>query len=668
MFGMKSNNCDPCQRQMFEPAIWTGRRWGCLLLVFTVLLSGCPDSKSSKPSQSFKLNGKNVPSSALGKQSEQLSRVVTQVKSQEVTDWSVFETTVTQSLNAAWNVAKQASGKSSMTELISDWQRPEILDTIPTAYQDSIWFRNISDDNFIYTDAHYIQEQYWLSLIQQRLSNESIGGRFQYLTHIDPAQPMSLEAALQATDSQLSNEDAKTLAKAMKLFDWTTRNITGDPFFAIANEGEAQDQSLRTYDRDLEPSLLGIRGPGYSHYLWQTLSYGRGDTWEQGHLFLQLARHADLDACVLGVPDVQPTPLTPRVAHRELLPWSIGVLVGGKVYLFDPRLGIPLHHPKTMAILTLDQCMGDKTLLESQSLTPEESNSEASVYPFVSEDLKGVVAMLDYPLAGFSIRTKFLQDNLAGEDRLALYFSPTEVAKRFAEVGAIEKVELWALPLEINIFRGVVREAQTRSVRDQFLRGKLQWVTLNESYFDDFPMLRESRVLYLQGKFTPDETGLTRDCMQEFQSLRYSEEDLAKIETDRNLQKVLGLFQSGGQTAAEFRQVILVMKARMQIVRADAQMYLAMAHQELKNYSTSLNWLRLVKGYDSLDKWERHVLYLQGRNHEAMRNWDKAIEAFQQIEDQYESQRSPRDFGNILRVRYLKQNAVAGEPDAAKDD
>lgn len=629
---------------------WIAGMLLCMMVACTVF-AGC---KEPAPQQSGGFQLKNQQSDIqLNKQSDQLDRVISQIRNEDVTEWSVFESKMTLALNNAWSILKKANQDQPIQQVMSGWKRPALLDTLPEVYGDSLWVRNFEDENFLYTDAYYLQEQYWLQRILQQTRERSQVGRYAYLTHAGMDKTLPLADALKQRDSKLDSPGSEQLALALQLFDWSLRNVSGHPFFLPTPE-EAEDQALQSVEESMPRSFAGVRGPGYSQYLWQVMSYGRGDVWQQTHVFLQLARNAELDACVVGLRGKEPQPMLPRVSHPDVIPWAVGVAINDQLYLFEPRMGLPILHPETRAILTLKEVLESPELLDWYSLTPAESTSELAVYPVSRSDLDDLVFLLDYPLESTSIRAKFVHDNLVGDSRMPVYFPVDAAAERLRQLEHVEEVQLWALPLEINIFRGVIREAELRSIRDQFAAARLQWLTLNEKYFDQFPLLRESRVLFLQGKFAPDRTGLKRDCLQELQEMRYSDEEIAQVATDRNLQEALGLYRSD-QSADDFSRQIRATQLRMRVVRGDVQMFLAMAHQELRNFSTALNWLDLVDAYDTDSKWERHTIYLQGRNEEAMHHYDKAIEYYLKTEQVFRSDRSPRDFGNVLRARILKQ-------------
>ncbi len=622
-----------------------------------ILVGGCyGGSETQETREGFQLSGVDkVQPHVAGRQSEHLARAIHLIKKDDVAEWGVFEESVTESLNRAWNTAKSSEGLASMAQAHATWERSKLLDTIPTVYQDSLWWKNIANETYLYTDAFYLQEQFWLSQIVTRVQEEKAGTRFAYLTHAGRPEPLTLEQVVQAGNPQLQTAGAARLGLAMKLFDWTVRNVSGEPFPEVPTPEAAQEMAVRPIAEGQPLSRFGVRGAGYRNYVWQTLNYGRGDAWEQGHLFLQLARHAGLDACVLSLRETAPTKLLPRVSHPELTPWAIGILIDSEIFLFDPRLGMPLHHPETLAVLTLRQAIENPEWLQWQGLTPEESSEPDSAYPVRAADLKDIVALLDYPLECFALRSQFLQRNLTGAERVDVYFSPDEIAARFQAHPLIDGVQLWALPLEIQIFREAIREARLKATRDRFVMSKIQWQQREEGYFDEFPLLRRSRVLYLLGRFQPDRAELVTDCFKELQRMHYSDDDWKNIADNPDLQESLGLYRATGQSAAEFRQALDGQKAAMFIVRGDAKMYMAMAHCEIQNHGTALNLLKHVEKYDLAGKWKRHLDYLTARSQEAMKNYEEAMAMYLRSSRQFRDTRSPREFGNLLRARILRQ-------------
>lgn len=76
-----------------------------------------------------------------------------------------------------------------------------------------------------------------------------------------------------------------------------------------------------------------------------TLRRGWGTAQDRALLFLAFLDYLGLDGCMLGFP-------FGRNGERTLL-WTCGVLIGPDLFLFDPRLGMPLPGPGEQGIATL---------------------------------------------------------------------------------------------------------------------------------------------------------------------------------------------------------------------------------------------------------------------------------------------------------------------------
>jgi hypothetical protein len=90
--------------------------------------------------------------------------------------------------------------------------------------------------------------------------------------------------------------------------------------------------------------------------------------------------------------------------------WACGVVVGDgpDVYLFDPRLGLPLPGPKGQGVATLGAVCKDPTLLAP--LTADEKHP----YDVTGEQAKGAELLLYRPLSALAPRMRLLQDHLLG--------------------------------------------------------------------------------------------------------------------------------------------------------------------------------------------------------------------------------------------------------------
>ena len=289
------------------------------------------------------------------------------------------------------------------------------------------------------------------------------------------------------------------LDRARKLFDWTVRNIQLDP-----------DAVERTRLLPREVLLLG-----------------HGSAMERAWVFILLARQQGLDAAVLaldkgtgrpkaGVQEGKDAPAAP-VPLADLQPWCVAVLVDGKLYLFDPRRGLPVPAPGPIAVdrggqldihpATLAQVAADDRLLRRLDVDP------AHPLPIKAADLKHVVLLVEGSPQYLAKRMKLLESRLAGKQRMVLTARPAAQARRLVQAaGGKATAQIWALPYDTLQRRW---RLSPQEIVPQLL------ALLPFYAYTSSPLLR-GRVLHLKGRFS-GETGATA-C---YQGARRSNEDQA---------------------------------------------------------------------------------------------------------------------------------------------
>lgn len=142
------------------------------------------------------------------------------------------------------------------------------------------------------------------------------------------------------------------------------------------------------------------------------LQRGWGSGLERALVFLTLlsqfgayeGKPTELTGCVLMVRD------KPDEAPRL---WACGVLAGkdDELYLFDPRLGLPLPGPDGKGVATLAAVRKDPSLL-AQLTTGEHR------YDVTPEQVKTAEAHVVFPLSALSPRMRHLQDQLLPQARV----------------------------------------------------------------------------------------------------------------------------------------------------------------------------------------------------------------------------------------------------------
>lgn len=115
---------------------------------------------------------------------------------------------------------------------------------------------------------------------------------------------------------------------------------------------------------------------------------GGGSPLEHCYAMLALTTQLGLDACLLADPDGK---------APDFGIWGVGILDGGKVYAYDPRLGLPLG--------TLDD------VRSGAALKPLAIDANLP-YDVTAERAKATVALVTAPLGGQSPRMAFLESLL----------------------------------------------------------------------------------------------------------------------------------------------------------------------------------------------------------------------------------------------------------------
>jgi hypothetical protein len=151
-----------------------------------------------------------------------------------------------------------------------------------------------------------------------------------------------------------------------------------------------------------------------------TLRRGWGSPFERGLVFLALLEQDSgperLHGCLLTVPDA-------RSGKQQL--WACGVTVGDekKLYLFDPRSGMPLPARGGDGVATLDAAIKDPAVLAGVDAGPDNR------YDVTAERAKSAEGLVVFSLSELAPRMRHLQDNvLKGEIGARIAADPGDVA------------------------------------------------------------------------------------------------------------------------------------------------------------------------------------------------------------------------------------------------
>lgn len=215
------------------------------------------------------------------------------------------------------------------------------------------------------------------------------------------------------------------LTKVRRLFDWISRQVALVPPDSLGIPGSLPQAQARPFD-------VLVRGMA---------TEGGGKWTERGWVFMALCRQ-------LGV-DVGLVTITPK-DQAEPTYWITGAAIGGKLYLFDARLGQEIPGPDGKAPATLDQILADPSVLDRLDLHGE-GQPKYDVHAADLAEAKVGIA-LDSTLGYLSPRMRLLQRELAGKNRMVLYRDPAEQRNAFVAAfgDRFGGASLWLLPIEVE--------------------------------------------------------------------------------------------------------------------------------------------------------------------------------------------------------------------------
>jgi hypothetical protein len=544
---------------------------------------------------------------------DDLSRTMDFVNSEKRFDQDEFIDRVTSGMNR-W--------ARSDDELFANdnWTADPMLEELRTEYGDEPAVKIIDATSFDNTDAYYLQQCAWLNKIARRIAEPGNIGAFEfYRLAADQFMPGeqttdALAEIMGKLHPDLTPAQAADLARGLRGFDWVIRNIqleqppSGDPEFN--------------------------GGLGYKRLPWQVLIYSRGDYVERAKVFMLLAQEMGLDSVMLAVGEGDEQKL-----------WCPALLIGDKLFLFDTRLGLPIPKDKPGTIATLADVKADPKLLDALDLTVEESLEDDNEYWVKEKDLAKIIALIYASPEQVSRRMMHVEQNLLGDNRMKLWSSPSQLAKKLPETDGMS-VQAWDIGFKTSQFRRKLREYIAQSSFKNDIADKIMWHFLEESYIDSFSVYRTARSRYFGGRFETESQRL--NAIESFKNLMYSDERVASLATDTFLQRSIGIRKEKGQDAASFQQTLKSVQEQMKLVRRDAGFFLAQCHFDIGNISTAGNWLNRLLIKPDAERWRPGIEYLLGRAMESTREYDRALEV-------YSSKDSPQKHGNLIRSRQLKE-------------
>jgi hypothetical protein len=384
------------------------------------------------------------------------------------------------------------------------------------------------------------------------------------------------------------------LVRAQNLFDWTIRNV------------------------QLEPDAPG-RVPLFPR---ETLLLGRGTDVERAWTFVLLCRQSGINAAVLGVEEKgeeksQSSDFRSQISAPRL--WCVAVLIEGKAFLFDPRVGLPIPATKGVTYGEKGQLAIEPATLE-QAATDEKilgrmDANEEHRYGVKKADVQNVVVMLEASPNYLAKRMNVLELHLTGPQKIVLTSSPSSEAESWKLVKHVGSVRLWAYPFEALERRShlTALEVQSRLVD-----------TLPFYILPKAPLYR-GRVLYLKGKFVGDD-GAT----QYYQESRPSNAELAA-------------------SSAHPIEKVMLLRAKQ-----DASYWLGLIAYQRANYTSAIDYfMNRTLLVAPNGPWTTGARYNLARAYEASGDGERAIL-------QYDiDAESPGYLGELLRAKWLRETKAS---------
>jgi len=481
----------------------------------------------------------------------------------------------------------------------ADWQIDPLVATLPEPFPKLPQVATLNNREFFNYDAVFLQEAVWLRDVSKWARGEKLDD----------------------------------LERAKSLFDWTVRNIQ--------LEKDASGQFGK--------SLAGLR-----LMPWETLLLGRGTAMERAWVFILLARQQEIDAAMLAVAD----PDDPK--KKRFRNWVVAVLVEGKLYLFDPALGLPIPAPDGVKFhptgrleiqpATLSQVVADKELLRQLDLDPLRR------YPVTSSQLVKTVAMLEASPSYLSARMKLLESRMAGKQKMVLTANPTEQARRLKACPKLADVRIWLWPYEAKFQRVQLSPEAVGQLGAALLPFQL----------GNTPALWKARVLHLKGRFV-GEQGATRYYQMARPSnteMAEAKVQLARMSVQKAIEKAVeeastkgadwATIQAAKQKAAKDAENTVAERMEpvfeaLRRAKQDASYWLGLVAFHRENYRSAIDYFskRTLEASPN-GPWTHGAKYNLARTYEKTGQPEKAIEL-------YESDTtSPAHYGNLLRARWLK--------------
>ncbi len=529
-----------------------------------------------------------------------------------------------------WGEAKEFAGDKATP----------LLKTISAVIPEEQARERTEQASFVGSDTNYLRDCYLFRQISEWVDRES------------GEDPMLTEW-LNEIESQLPEDEVVKLRTAVRLFDWTVRNVGYEP---LQPEKSLLPHPPFPGGMSIPEFSLGMKfqGPGYRQTDYETVWRGLGDSQQRAGVFTQLCRQASITAFVLATQSEQDGTLTP---------WSVGVLIGKKVYLFEPELGCYVPGPGQVGIATLSQARSDASVLRRLNVV---SYFE---YPISNSDVQQSIALLNVTPEAVSLRMKQLESGLTGNRRMKTFVDVDALATEIDAVPGIAGVRLWDVPVLAEVYAAELKAA---AMRDPLLTfwSVASWAIL-DGMSDNAKLLALARWRHLHGQFDKDDEEDAEGARVLYLQQRAPEFEIEDLGIDVNLQKAYGVRRELGMDQKQYEMQLRYAQDLMRMGKNAATYWVSLIQYDDERYETAQTWFskrvldsdlisrRELTG-DVLSPWVAAARYNLARSLERSGKFEEAIQL-------YKTDGDPQEYGNRLRARLLdkRRRAAETEPEAA---
>ncbi|GAB5401831.1 MAG: hypothetical protein Aurels2KO_00620 [Aureliella sp.] len=421
---------------------------------------------------------------------------------------------------------------------------------------------------------------------------------------------------LDAHRDELDDASMIKLAEAHKLFDWTVRNIRLQEF-------ESQPSRLTDNPTELPENAIPV---GCDYLPWETVLFSRGDFIERGRVFTALAAQRGINTYWIAVDaaDGKPGKI-----------WTIAVVIGEQLFLFEPKHGFPIVDPDASRFATLADATSNERVLRRLNLPGQFE------YALSKDDLKDLKLYIDVAPCSDSSRMKMLQTNLLNDERMNVYHNIEDRITQAQQLAPGSTAEIWRLPMLAQLHAGRVRELmRTPNERSQrYMAEHAVWLMENS--------VSDGRFKHMQGKFENTEDGQV-GALKLYIDSRIDDQRISQLEFSPEVREELGVGRMPNEPMEMYSA--RVRQAQMVFTKAkrDADFLRGQLLYDRGKLNGAKSSMQLVINDPSADRWHAAAHYTLARVETELGNLDAAAEALTH-------KPSTQEAGNRLRLRYLRR-------------